>query len=75
MVILFLLLGSNSVATVCTDSKKAIQIYAGHSPPVPSMKISEKTKSNAADTVGNFVNKVLNNFVKKSLGKDSDLFY
>jgi hypothetical protein len=39
------------------------------------MKISDKSTSEAAEIVGNFVNKVLQDFESIALGKDSSLFY
>lgn len=44
-------------------------------PPVPLMEISDKSTSEAAEIVGNFVNKVLQDFGNIALGKDSSLFY
>ena len=39
------------------------------------MKISDKSMSEASQIVGNFVNKVLQDFENIALGKDSSLFY
>ena len=39
------------------------------------MKISDKSMSEASEIVGNFVNKVLQDFENIALGKDSSLFY
>ncbi|CAO1946601.1 unnamed protein product [Urochloa humidicola] len=54
---------------------KAAQLLNRAPPPVPLMKISDKSTSEAAEIVGNFVNKVLQDFGKIALGKDSSLFY
>ncbi|KAF8717024.1 hypothetical protein HU200_026134 [Digitaria exilis] len=54
---------------------KAAQLLNRAPPPVPLMKISDKTTSEAAEIVGNFVNKVLQDFGNIALGKDSSLFY
>ena len=38
-------------------------------------EISDKSMSEASEIVGNFVNKVLQDFENIALGKDSSLFY
>ncbi|CAO2195273.1 unnamed protein product [Urochloa humidicola] len=54
---------------------KAAQLLNRAPPPVPLMKISDKSTSEAAEIVGNLVNKVLQDFGNIALGKDSNLFY
>ncbi|XP_062207462.1 reticulon-like protein B12 [Phragmites australis] len=54
---------------------KAARLLNRTPPPVPLMKISEDSMSEAAKTVGNFMNKVLQDFENIALGKDSSLFY
>ncbi|GJM92547.1 hypothetical protein PR202_ga09025 [Eleusine coracana subsp. coracana] len=54
---------------------KAAQLLNRAPPPVPLMKISEESMSKAAEIVGNFMNKMLQDFENIALGKDSSLFY
>ncbi|KAL6840191.1 hypothetical protein ACP4OV_030001 [Aristida adscensionis] len=44
-------------------------------PPVPLMQISEDSMKEAAEIVGLYMNKVLQDFESIALGKDSSLFY
>ncbi|RLN22456.1 reticulon-like protein B12 [Panicum miliaceum] len=54
---------------------KAAQLLNRAPPPVPLMKISDKSMSEASEIAGKFVNKVLQDFGNIALGKDSGLFY
>ncbi|EES03891.1 hypothetical protein BDA96_03G386500 [Sorghum bicolor] len=54
---------------------KAAQLLNRAPPPIPLMKISDESMSEAAEIVGSFMNKVLKDFENIALGKDSSLFY
>ncbi|KAL6614159.1 hypothetical protein ACP70R_036429 [Stipagrostis hirtigluma subsp. patula] len=54
---------------------KAARLLGRAPPPVPLMKISEDSMSEAAERAGNFMNKVLQDFENIALGKESNLFY
>ncbi|OEL37214.1 hypothetical protein BAE44_0001765 [Dichanthelium oligosanthes] len=54
---------------------KAAQLLNREPPPVPLMKISDKSMTEVAEIAGNLINKVLQDFGNIALGKDFSLFY
>ncbi|TVU36473.1 hypothetical protein EJB05_18409 [Eragrostis curvula] len=54
---------------------KAARLLNRPPPPIPLIKVSAESMSEVAETVGNYMNKILQDFENIALGKDSSLFY